>query len=918
MSTLSDAGARSFAVDPRQNVVLEASAGTGKTTVLVSRYLNLLAAGVDPSNILAITFTRKAAAEMRDRIIGALRVDGAASLEGRRRWRELRDRIGDIAISTIDAFCLSLLREFPLEADLDPAFRVADETDVAQLAEETLDHVLRVARGLSAEADDLALVLTTIPGLRLRRALRYLLGRRLVAPGILGRWLGPDADGLTEEVAAARCRVGILEAFRATDGDLEGFLADGPVHDARFALLSAELRALEAVDSVDPPVVRALVDQLGRHVLTLDRQPRRRLHGYEARAFASRAARTRHARAVEAVAGPLKVAMDRFERDLGTLLVRGVRRLFLMTVDRYRRLMLDRGLVDFPEALERSVALLRQMDEFAQSRYRLESRYHHVLVDEFQDTSRLQWELVSLLVQSWGEGAGLVHEAPLPPSIFIVGDRKQSIYRFRDADVSLLDDAARAIERLRPAGQPRRWITRSYRARPELLAFVNDLFTALQRDATRRDAFSYDERDRFPEDWEAGIETPGAESSLPSALREPILGLGLVSTDGVQEAARAVASEVARILAQCTVRDRHTGLARSAGPGDVAILFRARESHREFERALAARSIPSYVYKGLGFFETNEVIDLVALLRYLASPHVPSAAAALLRSRFIRLSDAALRALRNDLPGALTGESAAPLDLLDPEDQRVLTLVQEAVPRWLSLVDRLPTPELLDLVLADTAYLCELEGPRHAQAVENVKKMRALVRRLQNRGYATLGRIAAHLDQLSTGDESNAVIDAVDAVNLMTVHAAKGLEFPVVFVVNLERGTGGAEAAIRLVARGEDGEPAVAVGPFRSNADDEEREAEVEETRRLLYVATTRARDALYLVARLDGGRFKPGRGSLGAVLPRSFYETLEQAGRLGPAGGHVVWEGRRGRAHDLRVCPSLDERPPRDAAVLP
>src|SRR6516165_5308718 len=111
-----DADARRAAVDPSQNVVLEASAGTGKTRVLVERYVNLLLAGVEPERILAITFTRKAAAEMRQRIIAQLREAARTSQLSAGRWRDLRSRLADIAISTIDAFCLSLVREFPLEA----------------------------------------------------------------------------------------------------------------------------------------------------------------------------------------------------------------------------------------------------------------------------------------------------------------------------------------------------------------------------------------------------------------------------------------------------------------------------------------------------------------------------------------------------------------------------------------------------------------------------------------------------------------------------------------------------------------------------------------------------------------------------------------------------------------------------------
>src|SRR5204862_2547547 len=156
---------------------------------------------------------------------------------------------------------------------------------------------------------------------------------------------------------------------------------------------------------------------------------------------------------------------------------------------------------------------------------------------------------------------------------------------------------------------------------------------------------------------------------------------------------------------------------------------------------------------------------------------------------------------------------------------------------WGSLVDRMPPGELLDLMLTESSYFLEMHGPRFAQARENLKKIRALVRRIQNRGYATLGRIAAHLDRLAVGDEANAVIDALDAVNLMTVHASKGLEFPAVFVVNLARGTGNFRDPIRVVASAGGDEVSVAAGDFRSDADEDDAAREREETKRLLYVA---------------------------------------------------------------------------------
>ena len=193
METSDDSMARARAVDPRFNVALEASAGTGKTRVLVDRYINLLRAGVDPSNILAITFTRKAAAEMRDRIMATLRAAAARGEIPPARWRELRDRTADIAISTIDAFCLSLLREFPLEADLDPAFSVADETELPRLVDEALDRALRICRASPATTTTSRSRFRSSASGACRAGLAGLLNRRIVAPDVLARYLAAGA-----------------------------------------------------------------------------------------------------------------------------------------------------------------------------------------------------------------------------------------------------------------------------------------------------------------------------------------------------------------------------------------------------------------------------------------------------------------------------------------------------------------------------------------------------------------------------------------------------------------------------------------------------------------------------------------------------------------------------------------------------
>jgi ATP-dependent helicase/nuclease subunit A len=931
---LADIDARRAAVDPSQNIVLEASAGTGKTRVLVERYVNLLRAGVEPDHILAITFTRKAAAEMRQRIVDRLKEASRTSELDAARWRELRERLGDIAISTIDAFCLSLLREFPLEADVDPGFDLAAETDVPRLVSDALDQAFRICRAVASDDEDVALVFAQLGERRLRAGIGALLDRRLVAPQALRRFLQSGPRDLTAQRACESAAVRLRDIFLGVRDGLDRFLDDGPIRHPQFAMLAYDIRHLVDTDPRRPgsaeharwaehapplqtresqAAFRTLVDRVRAYFLTQDGRPRGEKFtgtGFTGEHCGHENAWRRHRATAAGLAPAVADAVRAFRRDLNVVLSRGVWRIFAVALSQYQRTLETHALVDFSGVLERSLKLLRDLDEFAETRLRLEARHRHVLLDEFQDTSRAQWELVRQLVKSWGEGFGAADDA-LPPSIFIVGDRKQSIYGFRDADVALVDEAARFIEELRPGGRPRRAIAVSFRSAPGILAFINDLFTTIASDASgepRKDAFRYVEQDRFPID-DVRLKADILETiSLKADTTDHFLGL--IAADTVRSTADLVANEVTRLLGGAMVRDRTTGVVRAAQPADIAILFRSRDSHREFEDALDRAGIATYVYKGLGFFEADEIQDAVAVLRYLADPLSPLRAATLLRSRLVRLSDGAIARLAPDLAEAILAlEPPAALETLESEDRSILDLLRYCVPRWLSWVDRTTPSELLDAVLRETAYAGELRGSRRRQARENLKKLRSMIRRAQNRGYATLARIAEHLDRLALGDESNAAIDAIDAVSLMTVHAAKGLEFPIVFVVNMGRGTGGIRPPIRV---GSDaaGEPSVAVGDYQSEADEDATARDREESKRLLYVALTRARDRLYLSATVQNGTCRATRGSLGEILPAP-VKTLFAAAAVVPAhGGEVRWIGPSGHAHTF-VVPDSGASPP-------
>ncbi len=870
----SDQAARDFAVNPANHVVLEASAGTGKTRVLVDRYAGLIQAGVDPRHILAITFTRKAAAEMRGRVIAELRRRSARGEITADIWTRVRDRLSDIEISTIDAFCFGLLREFPLEADVDPAFEIADETEMARFSTEALDLTLRAARRLIVEDGNVRLLFAKVKLSVLREAVAGFLDRRQVALPAIATFVSRRVRH-TDALSVARDFVARIKSALEAAPKRAALLDEGPRGWPVFDRLRVDLLALDPAGEIDPAQTQHLRRRLDKYFVTTAGKPRQRIGRDLFEYFASIEGRRAHEAAVGAIAPQMVEAVEALERDLGGLLARGLLRILTIAVEKYETLLEEHALLDFAGMLNRAVRLLERQEEFARSRLKLQSRYHHVLVDEFQDTSRAQWRLIELLVDAWGEGEGATDA---PTSIFIVGDRKQSIYRFRQAESTLLDEAARKIGQLRHGPSPRRAITHSFRAVPELLAFVNALAGEMRGDPELPERFRYDDTDRFP------VVNVG-----PGARRDGEPVLGLIAQPSMALCAQAVAAEATRLIESAVVRDPN-GAPRPAGPEDMAILFRARAGHQYFEEALEAVGIRTYVYKGLGFFDAPEVQDLQALVRYLAQPESNLRAAELLRSRIVRLSDVALTRLAPSFAAAILSRdfdlSAASLE---PIDAALLARLRDAVPGWLALADRVTPSELVDVILHDTAYGYEMRGRRLDQARENIKKMRGLIRRVENRGYATLGRIAQYFETLGAGEESNAVVQATGAVNLMTIHAAKGLEFPIVFLVNMHA-PGRRGAAVSIIERGPDGEPCVAFGSSPETKVEERRETE--ELRRLMYVAVTRARDRLYLAAEVDdaGVMKRPGH-SLAGLLP---WNLAAMAGAAGSAG-EITWDSPAG-----------------------
>ena len=813
------------------DLLLDAGAGSGKTSVLVERFVqSVLQDGVDISAMLTITFTEKAAAELRDRIRARLRALGAT---------EAARRTEGAFISTIHGFCARVLRVNALAAGLDPQFAVLDRYQSEPLSAAAFEAALDELAHQDARVVDLiadytqwslrATVLSVYAQLRSAGQLQPRL------PEIPTATEGDDG-GAGELTAAAR----------ALAAELAAIAEPGP-------------RVCEAIDRVGACLELVDTGEVWPADLGRGRLPR------NGAALSTDAC----ARYTE--------ALERFRVHCATVAARPVRDLLDWLLDAYGRHYSERkravsGL-DF-EDLELETRRLLLGDSELRQRYA--ARFERIMVDELQDTNRVQLELIESIARD---------------NLFTVGDAQQSIYGFRHADVELFERRGARLEAL----GARETLQTNFRSRPEILDAVNPAF-----------AQALGERFRPL--------LPGRTGGAGAA--EPAVELVLVDKAADWEN-EGVASPW-RVAEARTLADRVAELvAAGHAPAEIVVLMRATTDMRVYERALERRELPTYVIGGRGYWSHPQVVDLVAYLRALANPRDEESLYGVLASPIVGASldalvvlAAASRASERD-PWWLLREPRGELAGLDDADRSRL----EAFTAWFEAerwrARRCGMEELIDSALVASGYdLVMLAMPGGRRRLANVRKLMRLAREHEDAHgpdlHGFLDLVAdREAGRSSESRESEAPMEGegLDAIRLMTIHRAKGLEFPVVVVADLGRAVRPPSEMVRVTPDGRLGLRLARAGAGgRENAldyraiGDEQREAQEAEERRLFYVAVTRAQERLVLSGALKFEGFMGAGGATGggpaAWLAPAFVPDLGEVMERG--GGEVDRDGAR------------------------
>ena len=800
------------AVDAKGLVFVSAGAGTGKTSVLVERFVGAVCdEGLDVASILVITYTKRAAGELRTRIRARLlergRSDLARELDGA--W-----------ISTIHGFCNRLLKAYPLAAGLDPRFRELDDAQGAVLRGEAFEAAL-TQFCVGGEPERLRLL-----------AIYRAAGLRRMLTGVYetlrsaGRELVLE---LAERASLEQMRAGLIDAARCLAED-EG---------ATDAQRSTAAQALQLVET--ETIAERLLDLSGLKT----RKTERTATYDEARAALEQAA-------LDEVAARDRVLLQE---------------LLSRFADQYQAVKDRESVLDFEDLQLRARDLLRNNEAV---REREQLRFRAVMVDEFQDTNALQCGLIDSLTSGPGS-----------PEVFFVGDEFQSIYGFRHADVQVFRERRASAPQVLP-------LTQNYRSRPDVLAVVNELFGS-----------------------EFGDEFQSLHAS--GEFPDPVFGspVELLVTDKSSYSGtdvhwrRAEAQHIAKRVKELVDNG-------DAEPGEIVLLFAAGTDAEWYEEELRRAGLRTYRSTGRGYFGQQQVVDLMSYLRLLHNRYDDEALLAVLASPFVGVSNDALvliRRVASKRPIFAGIEKTLPPHL-DERDERLLRAFRQRFDRLVEASTKLSLELLCERIIAehdyDLAVLARWDGRRR---YANLRKLARLARSYEElRGADVEGFVRFVSEQEAVGAkelEAVAEEEGGDAVRLLTIHGAKGLEFRVVVVADAgrDRQPPAPDEILALadgrfgfkVADPSTGERHGATGYEEVRA--HVKEAEEAERLRLYYVAMTRAIDRLIVSGAIDPDRPSERTTPIGWVL-----ERLDARGELETAGREPVELERGGARLLIRV----------------
>ncbi len=924
VAALPDAEARrAIREDLGDTLFVEAAAGTGKTSALVSRIAAVLASGAATlDRIAALTFTEKAAGEMKLRLRAEIeRARGAPETApaARERLAASLAQLEVARIATIHAFCADLLRERPVEAGVDPRFEVAPEERAQALLDAAFERwfqqaladppegVRRVLRRRARGADAQG------PRELLRRAVGSLVEHR----DFPAAWRRPR---FAREAALDRvfAELGGVAELAARAADPAGDWLARNLAEIERAL--AEIALREAVSGRDHDGLEAELRELAR-----SRQVHWHWRGSPRRPFARDLPRSEVLERRDAAKASLDALLRDCDADLAPLLREELR----PVVAAYQRSKQRAGCLDFLDLLIRARDLLRERGEVRAAH---QERLSHLFVDEFQDTDPLQAEILLLLAASDPAETRWREIAVRPGKLFAVADPKQSIYRFRRADLGVY---AAVVQQLAARGARVLQLAASFRSVPSLQAAVNAAFAPLMPGA-RADSGARSEQADYVALEPVRAEPAQQPSLVVLPVPRPYGDYGSVTDWRIEaslpDAVGAFVHWLVSASGWTTEERARPGLRVPIAPRHVCLLFRRFKSWqsdvpRPYVRALEARRVPHVLVGGRSFHDREEVQAIRNALTAIEWPDDELAVFATLRGPLVALADDALLAWRERV-GRLH-----PLRRLDEAQRERLDAPEREVAQALELLGRLHLARNRRPIAATlTALLEALRAhagiaiwPTGEQALANCLRSVDLARRFERGGAASFRAFVHFLAreaERGEAQEAPVVEEGTEGVRIMTVHRAKGLEFPVVILCDPTCQRTGRQPSRHVdPERGLFAEPLAGCAPLELlEAAEQELRRDAEEAVRIAYVAATRARDLLVVPgvgdARVEGwldlldpvlqpadeerrsARPAPGCPAFGAdsVLlrparaPQQAHASVQPGLHRSQRGGAVVW----------------------------